>query len=126
MGYQLTLFDLTPLHVDTARAKGLDAYVADARALPIANATMDVVLLLGPLYHLSDPNDRRQALAEAFRVLKPGGLISAAALSRWARVLVKAAEGLLGDPVWHQLSRQLACPGVNVSRLAAGIRCAVI
>jgi SAM-dependent methyltransferase len=102
LGYETILFDLTPLHVDAARDRGLDAHIADARELPLADATVDVVLQLGPLYHLPDPQDRAQALTEAARVLKPGGILAAAALSRWARVLVKAAEGLLGDPVWHQ------------------------
>lgn len=102
LGYETILFDLTPLHVAAARDRGLDAQVADARAIPLADAIVDVVLLLGPLYHLPDPRYRAEALAEAFRILKPGGILAAAALSRWARVFVKAAEGLLGDPVWHQ------------------------
>lgn len=38
----------------------------------------DVTLLLGPLYHLFTPQDKRQALREAIRVTKPGGVIFAA------------------------------------------------
>jgi hypothetical protein len=42
------------------------------------------VLLLGPLYHLLDPSDRVQALHEARRIVRPGGVVQAAAISRWA------------------------------------------
>ena len=40
--------------------------------------TYDITLLLGPLYHLYTPEDKRQALGEAIRVTKPGGVIFAA------------------------------------------------
>lgn len=38
----------------------------------------DVTLLLGPLYHLYTPEDKRQALREALRVTRPGGVVFAA------------------------------------------------
>lgn len=38
----------------------------------------DITLLLGPLYHLYNDDDKRQALSEAIRVTKPGGVIFAA------------------------------------------------
>ena len=38
----------------------------------------DVVLLLGPLYHLYTPADKRRALEEAIRVTRPGGVVFAA------------------------------------------------
>lgn len=40
--------------------------------------TYDITLLLGPLYHLYSQADKRQALSEAIRVTKPGGVIFAA------------------------------------------------
>ncbi len=48
---------------------------------------MDAVLLLGPLYHLPERADRLAALAEARRVLRPGGVVFAAAISRFASML---------------------------------------
>jgi ubiquinone/menaquinone biosynthesis C-methylase UbiE len=56
------------------RASGTD--------LPLADASMDAVLLMGPLYHLRDPQDREQSVWEAARVLKAGGLVAAAAINR--------------------------------------------
>ena len=38
----------------------------------------DITLLLGPLYHLYTKEDKRQALQEAIRVTKPGGIVFAA------------------------------------------------
>lgn len=51
----------------------------DATALPFSDASFRSVALLYVLYHLSDP---RRALAEARRILRPGGLIAVAAPSR--------------------------------------------
>jgi SAM-dependent methyltransferase len=52
---------------------------ADARHLPLAEGSVGAVTMLWMLYHLDDP---RLALAEARRVLRPGGLLAACASSR--------------------------------------------
>ncbi len=48
----------------------------DLSAFP--DGKYDITLLLGPLYHLYNDDDKRQALSEAIRVTKPGGIIFAA------------------------------------------------
>ncbi len=48
----------------------------------LQDATVDAVLLLGPLYHLSTLEERKSAVAEAGRILKPGGLLFAAGINR--------------------------------------------
>src|SRR5215471_20740485 len=68
-GYAVTLIDPVARHVGTARARGaapppFSVRLADARSLPVAGASVDAVVLLGPLYHLVDPGDRAVALAE--------------------------------------------------------------
>ncbi|MDJ0346261.1 class I SAM-dependent methyltransferase [Streptomyces sp. PH10-H1] len=82
-GYDVTLVDPVPRHVESASAV-CPAFLGDARDLREPDSSFDVVQLLGPLYHLPDPGDRSKALAEAVRVVKPGGLVAAAAINRYA------------------------------------------
>ena len=101
-GYRVHVIDPVPLHIERARelsrasATPLErADLGDARSLPVAEATFDVVLMLGPLYHLIDRRDRIQALAEARRVLVPGGLLLSAYISRFASACDGIQEGAL-------------------------------
>ncbi|WP_217552720.1 bifunctional 2-polyprenyl-6-hydroxyphenol methylase/3-demethylubiquinol 3-O-methyltransferase UbiG [Streptomyces sp. GbtcB6] len=82
-GYTVSLVDPVPRHVEQASAI-CSAAIGDARALEAADNSFDVVQLLGPLYHLPDAVDRRRALGEARRVVKPDGLVAAAAINRYA------------------------------------------
>lgn len=87
LGYTVEHRDLMPLHVDqlTAAARSsIRTAVADARDLDLPDGCADAMLLLGPLYHLTDRADRVQALREAHRVVRDGGVVFAAAISRWA------------------------------------------
>jgi ubiquinone/menaquinone biosynthesis C-methylase UbiE len=86
LGHHVQLVDPIALHVEQAIARDsrIDASVGDARDLPQADASADVVLLMGPLYHLVDPDDRLRALAEARRVLRPDGILVVAVISRFA------------------------------------------
>ncbi|NYV74396.1 bifunctional 2-polyprenyl-6-hydroxyphenol methylase/3-demethylubiquinol 3-O-methyltransferase UbiG [Streptomyces sp. UH6] len=82
-GYEVHLIDPVPRHVERASAV-CRATLGDARALNEPDDSYDVVLLLGPLYHLPDPVDRYRVLTEAVRTAKPGGLVAAAAINRYA------------------------------------------
>ncbi len=89
IGHQVVMLDPVPLHVEHARLEAgeppaFQARVGDARELPFDDGTFDAVLLLGPLYHLRESQDRLRALGEARRVSKPGGSVFAAAISRYA------------------------------------------
>jgi SAM-dependent methyltransferase len=105
-GYRVHLVDALPSHVEQARqASALQPdtpvaslLVGDARRLEDADATVDAVLLLGPLYHLPERAERVRALREARRVVRPGGLLFAAGVGRYASLLSGVAENLLGDP----------------------------
>ncbi|KRV49156.1 SAM-dependent methyltransferase [Wenjunlia vitaminophila] len=96
-GYRVRVVDPVPRHVEQATARGLDAQVGDARQLTAADDSYDVVLLLGPLYHLPEREDRDRALAEARRVVRPGGLVAAAAIGRAAVLYKHVATTLLGN-----------------------------
>src|SRR4029453_27280 len=70
----------------------------DARRLDQPDAGVDAVLLLGPLYHLTERADRVRALAEARRVVRPGGVGVAVAISRFASTVDGLARGRLDEP----------------------------
>lgn len=89
LGYEVVHRDVVPLHVEQLRqaAAGnprIRTEVGDARDLDLPDNSADAVLLLGPLYHLDKRPDRLRALTSAHRVLRPGGPLAAAAISRWA------------------------------------------
>ncbi len=104
--YEVHLLDPLALHVEQAREAsaalegseltGIEQ--GDARELPFADRSVDGVLMLGPLYHLTEAEDRFRALAEARRVLRPGGLLAAAAISRFASTYDGLARGFLAEP----------------------------
>jgi len=70
----LTGVDPTPRMIDHARrqtpAGGVEYHVAGAESLPVADNSQDVVLAINSVHHW---HDQAQGLAEAFRVLCPGG-----------------------------------------------------
>jgi SAM-dependent methyltransferase len=106
LGYRVEHRDLMPLHVrqlaqDAHGLAGLHTAVGDALELDLADASVDAVLLLGPLYHLRRRSDRVQALAEARRVVRPGGPVFAAAISRWAPRI----DGELGERLYETYPR---------------------
>ncbi len=108
-GYEVELFDPVPLHVTQAQELSASlpagqrfiAELADARHVPREDATADVLLLLGPLYHLVDAADRQTALAEALRLLRPGGVLVAAAVSRFAWPMDAYRQQMASDPAIH-------------------------
>jgi ubiquinone/menaquinone biosynthesis C-methylase UbiE len=95
-GNRVVLADISPAMLDIARREitgagvtGVDDIVElDARDLRgIGDGEFDVVLALGPFYHLVDARDREQAAQEARRVLRPGGLLLATVMTRYAWLL---------------------------------------
>ena len=60
------------------------AEVGDARKIDRKDSSADVVLLMGPLYHLQNSADRKLALNEAHRVLKKGGLLVVSGVSKYS------------------------------------------
>src|SRR4030095_4093133 len=74
------------------------ATVGDARQLDRPDARVAAALLFAPLSHLTDRADRIRALVEARRVLRPGGVLAAAAISRFASTLDGLLRGYLDEP----------------------------
>lgn len=107
-GYAVHLIDAMPMHVERAAEvarerglAGLTAAVGDARSLTDVGSGYDAVLLLGPLYHLTERADRVQALTEAVRVARPGAVVAAVAISRYASLLDGLERRILTEPVFR-------------------------
>lgn len=112
-GYTVHLVDPVPRLVAEAQRRSdarprplASCRVGDARGLDFPDGSADIVLLLGPLYHLVEAVDRARALREARRVLKPGGQLFAAAISRWASALDGLARDLFQDPRFGAIVEQ--------------------
>jgi 2-polyprenyl-3-methyl-5-hydroxy-6-metoxy-1,4-benzoquinol methylase len=111
-GYDVEIVDVVPAHVEEARRNGSErprpfgARLGDARELPGGDETFDVVLVLGPLYHLTERTDRVRALVEARRVVRPGGVVFGAAISRFASLFDGLARERLFDPAFRRIVEQ--------------------
>ena len=103
-GHKVNLLDITPLHLETAKqyekTSGIlleSIIVGDARNLPYGENSFDIVLLMGPLYHLLERKDRLLALSETYRVLKPHGILICDTITRFASALDGYFTGMIYD-----------------------------
>lgn len=110
LGYEVHLVDASPKLVEQARSRSLEqkhhlasVRLGDARRLEFADNCADAALLLGPMYHLAERADRLQSLREALRVLRPGGIIFAAAISRFASLFDSLSSGFFGMPEFEEI-----------------------
>lgn len=112
-GHAVTLVDPVERHIELARARAgagssFDVVRGEASHLPAGDGSVDGVLLLGPLYHLTERSERLVALAEAHRVLRPGGVLVAEMISRHAWMLDATMLGLLGEQdIWSDFRRTI-------------------
>lgn len=83
-GYTVDAVELVEHNIEIFRQNTLPdekITVTQGNALDLSafpDGKYDITLLLGPLYHLYNDEDKRQALSEAIRVTKPSGVIFAA------------------------------------------------
>ena len=93
-GHQVTLLDLSGKNVEVGKAKAAEAGVVFEAAVKgnaldlddYEDEAYDAVLLMGPLYHLVKEQDRIRAVENAVRVLKKGGILIAAFISKYAPI----------------------------------------
>ena len=113
-GYQVHLVDPVQRHVEQASEASASqsghplASVSrgDARSLHHRDGTADAVLLMGPLYHLHVREHRMTALREARRVLRPGGVLIAQGINRFASLMDALRLGFIDDPSFVPILRR--------------------
>jgi SAM-dependent methyltransferase len=113
-GYAVHVVDPVPSHVEIAGAlPGVTAAVGDARSLTLPDAGVDAVLLLGPLYHLIERGDRLRAWREAARVVRPGGVVAAATIARYASAFDAFTRGAFRVPGYAEMIAETFVSGVH-------------
>lgn len=122
-GYDVHLVDVMALHIEQAikinqeKTNPLKSIkVGDARELDFPSNSADTVLCLGPLYHLIENVDRRRALEEAKRVLKPGGIFIAAFISKYASLIDGVRCNFLSDPVFREIVLGDLSAGIHLNK----------
>lgn len=113
MGHEIHLVDPVPFLVEQAKCTSAEKEISvksfkigDARELEFSDDFAEIVLLMGPMYHLVKKNDRLTALKEAHRVLKKEGLMIVTAISKFASTLDGFVEGYMNDPEFLPIAEQ--------------------
>ena len=119
-GFSVTAVELVAHNLEILKSKldGTEEITAlQGNALDLSrfpDGSFDLTLVLGPMYHLYTKEDKLQALSEAVRVTKPGGILMVAYCMNEASViqyvfglnkLREVMEGLMLTEDWHAISR---------------------
>lgn len=120
LGHRVHLIDIVPRHIKLAAVRQAEQgptlaslAVGDARDLALPDASVDIVMLAGPLYHLTESADRLRVLHEARRILRATGLLLVVAINRYAGVIDGLTQGLVFDPEYIAMT---------VRELSSGVR----
>ena len=113
MGHHVHLLDAAEFHIEAATKISItenkplaSILLGDARQLPYDDAQFDMVLLFGPLYHLQEKEDRVKSIAEAKRVLRKGGVLLGATITRYASLFDGFWQGFIDDPAFENIVNQ--------------------
>lgn len=95
LGYEVHLFDLSETNIGMSSELAREypgvqlkaAEICDARSVPRPDKSADAVLLMGPLYSITEYEERILAMKESRRVLRDGGILFSAALTPYSVLL---------------------------------------
>jgi S-adenosylmethionine-dependent methyltransferase len=92
-GHKVTLLDLSKKNIEVARRKSLEKGIAlegyihgNALELEGIKHQYDVILMMGPLYHLMEESERRMAVEGALKLLKHNGIMIVTFISSYAPI----------------------------------------
>lgn len=111
-GHMLTATDITPRHIKIIEERlKTKTYAMDVRVLNATNMscfrdeTFDVVLNMGPFYHLTQKEERDNCLRESLRVLKRNGYLVIAYIPRLYinQMLVMSDVKYLNEKLLYQI-----------------------
>ena len=122
LGHKVSLIELAPAAVDYAKEHmtvPYEALTGDARKINKPDNSADMVILMGPLYHLQNREDRLLTLSEAKRVLKDGGILIAAGISKfssatWALSVYGNGVDFIDDEIYMNMIRREMKSGEHI------------
>ena len=99
LGYEVHLFDLSETNIGLSERLAEEhpdvrlgaAEVCDARDVPRPSGSADAVLLMGPLYSITEYRERILTIEESRRLLRDGGILFSAALTPFSVLLSRLA-----------------------------------
>jgi ubiquinone/menaquinone biosynthesis C-methylase UbiE len=119
LGHSLHLYDISPKNIEMAGEMANEypgcalktTQVADARNINQPDSSADAIILFGPLYHIVEYEERQAALLECYRLLKKGGVLFTAAITRYATVLwaittYGTKNEFLGEPEFIEMIKR--------------------
>ncbi len=118
-GHQVHLIEPVLKHIKLAekRAKKLknpfSIAIGKAQELPYKSGIADLVILHGPLYHLQDKTERINAILEAKRVLKKGGIILGFAINATASTVVGLMNGMIHANSFFEMCKTELTTGIH-------------
>lgn len=120
MNHDVHLLDYTPSHIEQAKEKGEKLHIplasytcGDARQVPYHGDQFDLVLEMGPLYHLQNRDDRIRCLSEAKRILKNGGVAICEVISRYVNIFEGFQSNLIDDERFIQILDENLSTGMH-------------
>ena len=121
-GHRVSLVDLSPKNIELVNQYSektgfqlTQCQLGDATDLDLADDQFDLVLLLGPLYHLINKDERLKSLMEAKRIVKPGGFVLSAVISRYASLFDGFKRDLIMDDQFEKMLVKDLTTGVHLN-----------
>ncbi|WP_232623087.1 class I SAM-dependent methyltransferase [Pareuzebyella sediminis] len=118
-GHSVSLVDPVPKHIELAKRRAgalknkFHARLGEARNLDYPDNLADLVILHGPLYHLQNKEDREKAIAEAKRVIRPGGIVLGFSINYTASTLVGLLQGLIHREAFFKMCTEELTTGFH-------------
>ncbi len=123
LGYEVHLFDLSETNIKMSNelaeeypgVRLKEVMVCDARSVPRPEKSADAILFMGPLYSITEYEERILAIKECYRLLKDGGVLFSAALTPYSVLIPRLVAYHAGD---NEKSTELDDPAVvsNIER----------
>lgn len=120
-GNRVHLLELCPNAVEYAKSNYNNSFIAevcDARSINRSDESADIILLMGPLYHLQSLEERLKVLKECYRVLKKGGVLFSVGISKfstttWALSTFGSKNNLLNEDVFTDMIEKELKEGIH-------------